>query len=78
MKLTGDVIPPLILGLFVASLLYLFWSNNNDRSESDGRSGLVVFTDSQTGCQYVGWKFHALTPRLDNNGKQICAKGTYL
>jgi len=37
----------------------------------DGASGMRIFTDAKTGCQYlrVG---DSITPRLDRNGHQIC------
>jgi hypothetical protein len=38
-----------------------------------GRSGLGLYTDHKTGCQYVkAGFFGGTTPRLDENGKQIC------
>lgn len=36
------------------------------------RSGLSVHVDHLTGCHYFG-KGNALTPRLDRDGRQICA-----
>jgi len=43
------------------------------RDDSDpfgGRSGMMVLTDSLTGCQYL--YRGSLTPRMDRNGKQVC------
>ena len=38
-----------------------------------GRSGLGVYTDNRTGCQYVkAGFFGGTTPRLDENGKPLC------
>lgn len=43
------------------------------------RSGMELFADHLTGCQYLrgGSLFggSALTPRLDANGKQVCKRG---
>lgn len=40
-----------------------------------GRSGLGLYTDNRTGCQYVkAGFFGGITPRLDQSGKPICAK----
>lgn len=39
------------------------------------RSGLVLYTDSKTGCQYVkAGLFGGITPRLSEEGKPICRK----
>lgn len=54
--------------------------DNSVRDDSDppnGRSGMWVLIDSRTGCQYLGWdgaynRGAAITPRMDNNGKQVC------
>lgn len=38
-----------------------------------GRSGLGLYTDHRTGCQYVkAGYFGGTTPRLDENGKPMC------
>ena len=39
-----------------------------------GRSDMRIMTDHQTGCQYLMGSRGGLTPRLDENGKQICIK----
>lgn len=39
----------------------------------DKYSGVAVFTDPETGCQYLVRT--GLTPRLDKYGKQICPQG---
>lgn len=39
-----------------------------------GRSGLSVYVDHGTGCQYIG-RFWHVTPRLDAAGKPMCGKG---
>lgn len=40
-----------------------------------GSSGLVIYTDNLTGCQYLGIGISAVTPRLDAQGRPIC-RGT--
>jgi hypothetical protein len=47
----------------------------DDTDPSDGISGIELFTDNMTGCQYVGWKYRAITPRMDSSGTQVCKKG---
>lgn len=47
------------------------------RDSTDGperRSGMALYTDAGTGCQYVGAS-GGLTPRLDFEGKPMCTKG---
>ena len=39
-----------------------------------GRSDMQIMTDHQTGCQYLMSARGGLTPRLDENGKQMCTK----
>lgn len=39
------------------------------------RSGLALYTDAKTGCQYVkAGLFGGITPRLDEQGRPICRK----
>ncbi len=39
------------------------------------RSGLALYTDSLTGCQYVkAGLFGGITPRIDERGRPICRK----
>lgn len=44
----------------------------DDTDGPEGRSGMVLYTDAKTGCQYLGTGLSALTPRLDRDGKPIC------
>lgn len=39
-----------------------------------GRSDMRIMTDHQTGCQYLMSARGGLTPRLDENGRQMCTK----
>ena len=42
-----------------------------------GRSGLGLYTDHKTGCQYVkAGMFGGTTPRLDDSGKPVCRPST--
>jgi hypothetical protein len=36
------------------------------------RSGLHLYTDAQTGCQYVGTRHGGMYPRLDGHRLPIC------
>lgn len=43
-----------------------------DNIKDKKRSGLSIYIDHETGCQYLGTVFGGLTPRLDRDGKPIC------
>lgn len=58
------------IGFFAIALLGRCSKDNTD--PTDGVSGMELYTDARTGCQYLGTGFSALTPRLDSDGKQIC------
>lgn len=45
--------------------------NNSDTSRE--RSGLSIYTDTLTGCQYLS-TWAGLTLRVDKNNKPICPK----
>lgn len=46
----------------------------HDSTDAPGqRSGLAIYTDHLTGCQYVGVPGSGLTSRLDAKGHPICA-----
>ncbi|HBZ9863951.1 TPA: hypothetical protein MND73_000646 [Salmonella enterica subsp. houtenae] len=47
------------------------------RDDTDGktRSGLNLYTDHKTGCQYLG-NGSGLTPRMDAQGYQVCSEKT--
>ena len=48
--------------------------DSTDDEVNNVRSGLKLYTDYGTGCQYISKFFGDLHPRLDKNGKQICKK----
>lgn len=61
---------PMVFGL----ALYSDISRPHDDTDAPGqRSGLSLYTDRLTGCQYVG-TFFSLTPRLNSAGLPICVK----
>lgn len=52
---------------------FKIWGIGRDATDSEARrSGLALFTDAQTGCQYVGSAWGGLTPRIGRDGHQIC------
>jgi hypothetical protein len=70
-------IPPLlIVGLmFLLVALVSDWLtpyDDTDDVENGVRSGMHLYTDSLTGCQYLKGSFFAeLTPRVDGNGRHV-------
>jgi len=68
-----------IIGVWAALVLLILWFLPMliDRDDSDSpteRSGLTLYTDHLTGCQYFGKTF-SLTPRMNQEGKQVCIEG---
>lgn len=62
---------------FAAVLMLLIWLSHDwpyhdDTDPPDGHSGLSLYTDHRTGCQYLGVLFGGLTPRLGPDGRQLC------
>ena len=38
----------------------------------DHRSGMALFTDAGTGCQYLASPWGGITPRMGASGKHVC------
>lgn len=73
MKIT-DLLPTVLVLVIVGSFLVQAWPVPKDATEPEnGRSGLRLYIDSGTGCEYLGGgSSGAVTPRLDSSGKPIC------
>lgn len=70
------------LGVAVASVIFfgtqwVLFKLDVGRDDTDGktRSGLNLYTDHKTGCQYLG-NGSGLTPRMDAQGYQMCSEKT--
>lgn len=49
------------------------WQPYDDSDPPGGRSGLRIYRDALTGCEYLsGGITGALTPRMDRSGRQVC------
>lgn len=57
-------------------VINVLMTERDDTDPPDGRvSGLALYTDHGTGCQYLKQgSFGALTPRLGEDGKPLCRK----
>jgi len=53
-------------------LVLLAGCAKDDSDPPDGISGMVVYHDHLTGCEYLASGHGGITPRLDANGKQVC------
>lgn len=70
------------LGLIVIILYFViaaYGAYKNSYDDSDDiangvRSGLTIYTDHLTGCQYLGTLFGQITPRTDGHGIHIGCK----
>lgn len=63
----------------VVLVVLVMWAFSSKRDATDApkgaRSGLILYTDHETGCQYVqGGPLGGITPRLDEKGKPICGR----
>ncbi len=62
----------IVVMIFCVNFMMTVGKDSTD--PESGRSGLILYIDAKTGCHYVkGGIFGATTPRLNQNGKQICA-----
>lgn len=59
------------------AMSWLAFKSGLTRDDTDGltRSGLALYTDTATGCQYLSANGSGITPRMDKDGYQVC-KGT--
>lgn len=62
------------IALIIALEIVGHYLPHDSTDPPNSRSGLGIYTDHLTGCQYLasGFGFGGLTPRMDANGKQVC------
>lgn len=73
-KFRRDVVLALVV-LFALSLIDKWWPlyELDDTDAPGERSGLVLYTDAGTGCQYLrAGGGDSLIPRVDKNGIHMC------
>lgn len=66
-----------IVGAIIIVALLLFFFPLYERDDTDppnGRSGMLLYTDALTGCQYLSQRRIGLTPRVDGKGKHVGCK----
>lgn len=59
--------------VFIVYIITLPYDNTDDSLNRE-RSGLIIYTDHLTGCEYLGSFFGGPTPRLNSNGNHIGCK----
>lgn len=68
------------LAIWIVFCLVFFYAtggfdyDSTDNAAAGERSGMVLYTDHLTGCQYVAPMFGGMTPRLDKDGNQVGCK----
>lgn len=64
------------ISIFLIIVLIINWFYPKDDTDAKGfwkRSGLTLYTDNLTGCQYIkGGMFGNMIKRVDKNGNHIC------
>lgn len=69
---------PYLFLTIVLALCFLagYWGGNPMRDDSDAVngsiSGMRPLTDHLTGCQYLTTGWGGITPRMSDEGRQIC------
>lgn len=48
--------------------------NDTVRTDRGGSGRITIFTDQETGCQYLAHNFGSITPRLDRDGSIMCSE----
>lgn len=60
--------------LFLLAVVVAGCSERDDSDPKEGRSGLHIYKDALTGCEYLSPGV-GMVPRMGTDGKQICRKG---
>lgn len=61
-----------IICTLIFSWLATIFQIGFDSTDGASRSGMKIYTDAMTGCEYLSSQTGGLTPRLDKNSKHIC------
>jgi len=59
--------------VFIDYLLFNWFDWRKDSTDGEYRSGMEIRIDYLTGCEYLATGGGGLTPRLRDDGSQICA-----
>jgi hypothetical protein len=73
LKLIRDLcIGAALIALILLTISVVRKTPRDDSDPPGGMSGLTVYTDAFTGCQYLSRPSGNLTPRLYSDGVQVC------
>lgn len=62
-----------VAALILVMLVVIAWPSSQSTDSTDppgGRSGLTLYVDQQTGCEYLSHR-SGLTPRVDGRGRHL-------
>ena len=68
------VIVSLVVVILIMAIKQLTPYNYTDHAENKTRSGLTIYTDYYTGCQYLATQYGGLTPRRRPSGTGLTGK----
>jgi len=61
--------------LLIVGFIFIATPSKDDSDPEDGRSGMSIYTDNLTGCQYLSKPgLGGLSPRMSADGNQICVR----
>ncbi|MCE9565767.1 MAG: DUF6440 family protein [Planctomycetes bacterium] len=67
-----DVLAAFLIVILLSTMFHGTAGRDDSDEQHGKRSGLTVYTDYKTGCQYLGTILGGVTPRLDRDGKPVC------
>ena len=71
-----ELLCAMLVGTAIGGVIKAWDYDATDQPEAenvvDRRSGMTLYTDYGTGCQYLQAGLGGLTPRLDKEGNHVC------
>ena len=72
---TRDLFITLAVTFFIVSNVWKYLPFEKDSTDPvDGRSGMSLYTDAASGCQYLGNPLGGITPRMTSAGQHMGCK----
>ena len=71
----GNLVMLYVIGVVLAAAINATPIGRDDSDSQrwgSGRSGLKIYHDALSGCEYVGTPGGGLTPRLNSAGQPVC------
>ena len=76
MTLAQRIVGVILVGGLIWFLGYLLQPTDNTDEDRWRRSGMMLYTDAETGCQYLRAGFGGLTPRMAADGRHMGCRKT--